>query len=46
MDDKYKLRHKPQKNSRFYQGYFTPKNPDKWVTKINEYRSRWELFKK
>ena len=43
MDDKYKLHHKPQKNSRYYQGYFTPKNPDKWVTKINEYRSRWEF---
>ena len=40
--DNYKLQHKPQKNSRFKQGYFYPQHPEKWVTKINEYRSSWE----
>lgn len=42
MSDNYKLHHKPQKNSRFDQGYYIPKNQQKWVTKINEYRSSWE----
>lgn len=43
MSDDYKRRHKPQTNSRFKQGYFHPSNPEKWVTKTNEYRSSWEF---
>lgn len=39
----YKRKHKPQRNSKFKQGYFYPKNPEKWVTKTNEYRSSWEF---
>ena len=44
MDDNYKKRHKPQRNSRYKQGYFHPQHPEKWVTKTNEYRSSWEFF--
>ena len=43
MDDNYKKRHKPQRNSRFHQGYFTPQHPEKWATQTNEYRSSWEF---
>lgn len=43
MDDNYKKHHKPQRNSRFKQGYYVPRHPEKWVTKVNEYRSSWEL---
>ena len=44
MDDNYKKRHKPQRNSKYKQGYFHPQHPEKWVTKTNEYRSSWEFF--
>ena len=43
MNESYKNQHKPSRNSRFKQGYFHPQNPQKWVTKTNEYRSSWEF---
>ena len=37
MNESYKSQHKPSRNSRFKQGYFNQKHPEKWVTKTNEY---------
>lgn len=45
-DSAYKRYHKPNTSdkSKWLQGYFTPtKHPEKCLTKINEYRSSWEL---
>ena len=43
--EQYKKRHKPNTSSKskFKQGYFIPQHPEKWVTKVNEYRSGWEF---
>ena len=46
MNDTYKTQHKPVTNSdkvKFHQGYFIPKNPEKWLTSQNIYRSSWEF---
>lgn len=41
----YKKRNKPKmnENSKFYQGYFIPKHPEKCLTKENICRSGWEF---
>ena len=43
LNEEYKKRHKPSTKSKYKQGYYIPKHPEKWVTKVNEYRSSWEL---
>lgn len=46
LNEKYKHRHKPAKqgNSKYHQGYFYPKNPEKCLTpNSNIYRSGYEL---
>lgn len=46
LNEEYKNRHKPaiQGQSRYHQGYFTPKHPEKCLTpKSNIYRSGYEL---
>lgn len=46
INQNYKLRHKPHQHSdkvKYYQGYYKPINPEKWITQIIEYRSGWEF---
>lgn len=44
MNDQYKYTHKPviSDKSKYHQGYYTPKHPEKWLTQIIEFRSSWE----
>ena len=44
MNDAYKKQHKPSAKSKFHQGYFTPKHPEKCLSRENVYRSGWEYF--
>lgn len=46
LNSNYKKAHKPvgEEKSKFHQGYFYPKNPEKCVTQDNIYRSSWEAY--
>lgn len=42
----YKQKHRPilSDKSKYHQGYYIPKNPEKWLTQIIQYRSSWEYL--
>lgn len=44
MNDLYKLRHGPKNSEKvkYHQGQYVPKNPEKWLTLNNVFRSGWE----
>lgn len=45
INNNYKKHHKPvnESKSRYHQGYYIPKHPEKCLTKENIYRSGWEV---